>query len=222
MNRDSFAYGEWYHCYTRGVDKRKTFTSPADYQRFLDGLFLCNSTERVHRSNVKRGVDVFSLNREGQLVNIAAYCLMPNHFHLLIQEREDGGISSFMQKLGTSYTMYFNKRYERVGNLFVKPFRSRHVHDDSYAKQVCAYIHLNPVTLRVPDWKEVRENKLSPDVTDFIENYQYSSLLAYTKPSSKREQDSILDTSALELFRGYEVNNSVSNLIRHAQDFLSR
>ena len=85
--------------------------------------------------------------------DILAYCLMPNHFHLLLQDAlpAGGGISKFMQKVGTAYTMYFNASRERAGNLFVKPFRSKHVSDDRYFKRVAQYIHFNPIELMEPE-----------------------------------------------------------------------
>ncbi len=93
------------------------------------------------------------LPRPHTLVNIGAYCLMPNHFHLLLQEKSDKGIAKFMQKLGIAYAMYFNIRHRRTGNLFVKPFRSRHISDDLYFQRVLQYIHCNPAELYEPNWK---------------------------------------------------------------------
>ena len=220
MNRQKFAPGEWYHCYTRGVDKRETYSCPSDYQRFLEALYLCNSTKPVHRSNLSKKTDIFSLERSEQLVDVAAFCLMPNHFHLLIQEKEDGGISNFMQKLGTSYTMYFNKRYNRVGNLFVKPFRSKHVHDDSYSRQIVPYIHLNPLDLTSPNWIKSTEVQLSKGEEAYLKEYPYSSLFAYTQQNSFREQDKILSLEAVDFFNSYVANQSLGNLVKHAQDFI--
>lgn len=203
MNRAPFESGEWYHCYSRGVDKRTVFERASDYERFLQSLYLCNSETSVHRSNhgEKTKDEVYEIERKDPLVSIGAYCLMSNHFHLLLRENSDdgSGISRFMQKLGTSYTMYFNIRKERTGNLFVKPFRSRHVKDDRYFKRVAQYIHFNPIEIFEPKWKEGKvlakgllENRLR--------QYTYSSLPDFhAAKGERRPERAILDEEALDL-----------------------
>ena len=144
-----FAPGEWYHCYSRGIDKRIVFENQSDHQRFVALLYLANSSITLHRSILGHlnHHELFSIPRGESLVSIGAYALMPNHFHLLLHEKNEGGISTFMQKLGTAYTMYFNIKHERIGGLFTKPFRARHVSDDRYFQYVVDYIHLNPLEL---------------------------------------------------------------------------
>lgn len=133
--------------------------------------------------------------RDGEpLVDIAAYCLMPNHFHLLIQEIEEGGISKFMQKLTTGYTMYFNKKNDRNGSLFQGKFKATHVADDRYLRYLISYIHLNPIKLIEPKWKET-------GITDktraerYLETYSQSSYLDYL--GKKRLEEMILSREAL-------------------------
>ena len=195
--RTEFARDEWYHCYSRGVDKRITFETEADYERFLQALYLCNSTTVIQRSDLYRPAhtDFFSLKRGKPLVSIGAYCLMPNHFHLLLQEISDNGISNFMQKVGTSYTMYFNVKRSRTGNLFVKPFRSKHIDDDRYVKRVTQYIHLNPVELFEAKWKQgiVRDVRA---LNNRLGSYRYSSLPDYD--GVKRPERLILDPGAID------------------------
>jgi len=115
---------------------------------------------------------------------VGAYCLMPNHFHILLKELRPNGITKFMQRLGTSYTMYFNVKNERVGGLFVTPFRSKHIADDRYYQRVAQYIHLNPA-----------------DVVGFtrIAEYRYSSLLDYY--GEVRDARAILDKESFNLLR---------------------
>ena len=79
---------------------------------------------------------------------------MPNHFHILVKEKIENGISKFMGKLTTGYSMYFNKRYDRTGSLFQGVFKSVHADSDEYLKYLFAYIHLNPIKLINPEWKE--------------------------------------------------------------------
>lgn len=149
MRKTQFAIGEWYHCYNRGVDKRITYEDSLDYFRFLEQLYLANSELPLRRDDIgpQDFEKILKIPRDETLVAIGAFCLMPNHFHLVLKEIMEGGITMFMQKLGTAYTMYFNARYERVGSLFVKPFRSKHIDTDRYFQYLINYLHCNPAEL---------------------------------------------------------------------------
>ena len=178
--REPLAVGEWYHCYNRGLDKRVVFNDTVDYERFLQALYLSNSSEPTDR-NAFEHIEhprVFLRNRSAPIVAIGAYTLMPNHFHILLQEIVEGGITRFMHKLGTSYTMYFNIKNKRNGNLFAKPFRSRHVSKDGYFKHVAQYIHLNLAELFEREW---RSGKVaSPSTLEKnMRAYRFSSLQDY-------------------------------------------
>lgn len=181
MNRVPFEVGEWYHCYSRGIDKRRTYTNRGDYERFVGLLYICNSNTTVHRSDfgARTFREIVSTKRGAPLTDIGAFCLMPNHFHLLLRERAEGGISDFMRKIGTSYTMYFNLKHERSGNLFAKPFRSRHVSDDRYLQQVIRYIHSNPAELFEAQWKSGVVHNMHR-LEQKLLAYPYSSLAAFT------------------------------------------
>lgn len=211
--------GEWYHCYNRGVDKRRVFECEGDYARFMEALYLCNSDEPMHQDNLRRfsHKELFLQKRGKPLVAIAAYCLMPNHFHLLLEQVADGGITAFMRKVGTSYTMYFNIKNERVGNLFVKPFRSQIVSTDAHFMHIPHYLHLNPAELFAPDWKRGKVQNASL-LTQKLENYPYSSLCDYG--AIKRPERSILDQGAMSLF-GKEYPN-VSKLVSESLEYYSR
>jgi len=196
-----FAFNEWYHCYNRGIDKRRTFNSRNDYQRFLQNLYLTNSSKKIHRSDYSKSSNdiLFSVPRGEQIVAIGAFCLMPNHFHLLLKEVEEGGISKFMQALMTAYTMYFNIKNERTGGLFLKPFRSRHVANDRYLKHLVQYIHLNPAELFEPKWKEGELNDLKVLETK-LKEYPYSSMGIYDGVS--RVENAILDFASFKFLAG--------------------
>ncbi|HEY4522256.1 MAG TPA: transposase [Candidatus Paceibacterota bacterium] len=192
--RTPFAEGEWYHCYSRGVDKRIVFDTERDYQRFQQTLYLANNVEDMQRDTSEQRkiahADVFTLPRKAPIVAIAAYALLPNHFHLLLKEITEGGITRFMRKLGTSYTMYFNIKNKRVGNLFLKPFRSKHVSSDQYFHVVPQYIHLNAAEYFEADWKRgsVRDaKKLERELL----KYAYCSLPDYY--GSKRVEGEIVN-----------------------------
>ena len=132
--RIPFAPDEYYHCYTRGIDGRMTFQDKQDCERFQEYLYLCNDISPFDRSNFLKLAHnaIFERPRRGELVAIGFYSLMPNHFHIGLQEKEEGGTSKFLQKLGTSYSMYFNAKHDRVGGLFIGPCRSRHIANDRY------------------------------------------------------------------------------------------
>ena len=190
--RTPLALGETYHCYSRGIDRRITFQDEADYERFLQALYICNdvaSFSQKHLSEIDYRT-VLNLDRGKPLVSIIAYCLMPNHYHLVLREVTEGGITRFMHKVGTMYTMYFNAKNERIGGLFVKPFRSKHIDDDSYLQRLVPYVHLNPAELFEPGWKDGRVVD-RPGLSTKLKNYRYSSLPEYD--GSQRLESRILD-----------------------------
>ena len=197
--REEFAVDEWYHCYTRSIDKKAVFETERDYQRFLQALYICNGSRTIRRGAMYSPSHgrLLSLPRGNPLVSIGAYCLMPNHFHLLLQEITDGGISTFMQKVGTSFSMYFNVKRQHVGNVFIKPFRSKRIDDDAYLQHVAQYIHFNPAELFEREWKSGYVKNMG-SLEQKLKTYRYSSLPDYE--GIKRPENSILDTGAMSMF----------------------
>ena len=178
IRKQSFALDEFYHLYNRGNSKQVIFRGKKDYERFTALLYGINTDERFNFYNQSEHTDIYSQKQQSHLVYIGAYCLMPNHFHLLITPAVENGVSLFMQKLLTAYVMYFNKRYKRTGSLFEGKFKSEHAGTDRYLKYLFAYIHLNPVKLIFPKWKEKGiPNK--KQALDYLRTYNYSSLLNY-------------------------------------------
>jgi len=197
-----FSPGEWYHCYTRTIEKRIAFETDGDYERFLQTLYLCNSERPMRRDDLPRMAreDIYAYPRGEPLVSIGSYCIMPTHFHLLLHEIRDNGISRFMQKVGTAYTMYFNIRQQRIGGLFVKPFRAKHIDEDPYLRRVVQYIHLNPAELFEPAWKRgvVRNMR---KLESALRQYRYSSWPDYEHDEA-RPQRAILGREKLVSFGG--------------------
>lgn len=209
--------GEWYHCYTRGVDKRVVFESSGDYDRFLVHLYVANGMKSPRVSDLnKTGLSAVladdSLDRGEPLVNIGAYSLMPTHAHFLLQEIRDGGISAFMQKVFTGYTMYFNNKNVRTGALFSGTFKSKHIDDDIYLKQVVPYVLLNHAELFEPNWKKGvgKGSKLKERLLE----YPYSSLQDFFEIG--RPQNKIVSGSLLNY---YERRPAISDMIRDAQEY---
>ncbi|MBI2673760.1 MAG: transposase [Candidatus Zambryskibacteria bacterium] len=194
----TFAPGEFYHLYNRGTEKRKIFLNRQDYERFLSLLYLANGMARV---DIKRQgstlSELLTQDRDEKLVDICAYCLMPNHFHLIVRETKDYGISKFMQKLITGYTMYFNKAHERNGALLQGKFKSEHANSDRYLNYLIAYLHLNPIKLFDPTWKE-HGIKDQERAEKFLDDYVYSSFLDYS--GYDRLEKSILSLDALPAY----------------------
>lgn len=176
-----FTVGEWHHCYNRSIEGRTSFTDPRDYYRFLELLYLANDELPLRRDDigVRKFKEILSLPRGKRLVTIGAFCLMPNHFHLVLKEIVDGGITTFMRKIGTSYTLYFNSRHKRIGNLFLKPFQSLHVSTDRHLQYLVNYVHCNPATLLDQKWKS--GPVVDPQfLEEHIAAYPYSSFGAHT------------------------------------------
>jgi len=204
IRKTNFVQSEYYHIYNRGNSKQKIFYDKEDYLRFVSLLYISNMSEKFNFFNLNRNknLNIYEIERDNLLVNIGAYCIMPNHFHILITEKREGGISKFMQKLSTAYSMYYNKKYKRTGGLFEGKFKSQYIDIDRYFKYLFSYIHLNPVKLIQKDWKEKGiVNK--KEVIDYLNKYPYSSYLDFL--GEKRIQNKILNT---ESFPKYFPNKS--------------
>jgi putative transposase len=180
---------EIYHIYNRGVEKRSIFKNDSDKFRFVHNLFEFNDEEPAQNIYYKRAnlrsekfyeVKPRKIERKPRkfIVKILAFCLMPNHFHLLLENISEGGISKFMQKLSTGYTMYFNKKHERVGSLFQGTYKSVRVANEAHFIHIPCYIHLNPLDLTASRWRK-REINDYKKAMRFLENYRWSSFLDY-------------------------------------------
>ncbi len=212
IRKVSFVEGEYYHIYNRGNNKQKIFLDKEDYNRFIKLLYLCNSTGRVNFKEdiVKKRINVWDFEIGDNIVSIGAWVLMPNHFHLYIKFAQGStlskfnklnNVSSFMQKVSTSYTMYFNKKYNRTGSLFGGRFKSVHINNDNQAKYLFSYIHLNPVKLINSKWKENGIQDINKTLI-FLNKYKRSSYQDYH--GIKRNESKILKTKD---FPDYFLNN---------------
>jgi putative transposase len=184
LRHDPFITGEYYHLFNRGIDKRVIFKSKNDYERFIMLLYISNSQEEFKLNNLinqqnKKFQEIMVLDKGKPLVSIGAWCLMTNHFHILVKQEVDGEITKFMKKLGTAYSMFFNLKYQRQGALFGGPFKSKCIQaDDNYMRQLFAYVHLNVLDIHFSGWKK-EMSKSSRAMEDFLENYRYSSYVDY-------------------------------------------
>jgi len=174
MRKTVLENNNYYHIYNRGVDKRNIFNDDKDYIRFITELNYFNTDKKVINFGRDAKLDRGSTSIKENLVRVECFCLMPNHYHLILKQLADNGIVNFMQKLGTGYTMYFNKKYRRSGSLFEGRYKSKLIEKDEYIVHLSRYIHQNPVKLIQPDYQEVGF-KDKTKIEEFLKSYRWSS-----------------------------------------------
>ncbi|MFH1129167.1 MAG: transposase [Patescibacteria group bacterium] len=190
---------EIYHILNRSIDKKKIFLNDKDYFRFVHDLFEFNDESLASKYSVLEGPNIRKPRK--LLVNIHAFCLMPNHYHLLISEIREGGISKFMQKLGAGYVRYFNARYKRKGTIFESRYKSILISNSNHFLNLPYYIHLNPLDLKFPEWRE-RKIKDYNKATEYLDKYRWSSHMDY---SNIKNFPSVTDRKLLlDIFGGEE------------------
>lgn len=187
-NRIPIAVGGIYHIINRGVEKRKIFMKPQDYARFVLGLYFFNDAHAKYdiwtNFQNRKSQTLAILGQSGSprmegeeerdpLVDLLAFTLMPNHFHFIIREIVEDGITRFMQKMG-GYSQYFNQQYDRVGSLFQGRYKAVHIKTDDQLRTAFVYVHTNPVELKEPSWKDWKV-KDGPAALNFLGNYRWSS-----------------------------------------------
>lgn len=172
-----------FHVLNRGVEKRKIFMDKRDYFRFVHGLFLFNTRSPAENTTYFLSNDIDLRNRyeeQRRIVDVHAWCLMPNHYHLLLSERIDNGLTLFMRKLNIGYANYFNKKYRRSGSLFQGRSKKILIERDAHFLHILHYIHLNPLDL-LPGANKWRFQKVRDEARarKHIENYRWSSYNDY-------------------------------------------
>lgn len=181
---------EIYHVYNRGVDKRQVFMDDSDRIRFVHDLYEFNDEERTNSNFVafqgtqRRYQDIGcpDIGRVSHvrdlLVHIHAWCLMGNHYHLMLSEVKEGGMAKFMKKLSMGYAKYFNEKYERSGALWQGKYKRILLDRDCHFQYLPFYIHLNPLDMSFPEWREGKL-KNSKKALKKLEQYRWSSHLDY-------------------------------------------
>jgi len=175
-----FSPDEIYHIYNRSIAGRPIFTFKKNKERALFALYfyqktpLPSSLSHYLQATVKqRKVLDKLLDKAKRLIDIYAFCLMPNHFHLLVKENKEKGISKFLADFQNSYTRYYNLFHESKGHVFQGQFEAVRVETDEQLLHVSRYIHLNPYSsFVVKDYEELKE-------------YQWSSLPEYLGNNKK-------------------------------------
>lgn len=206
--KEQFVTDEFYHLVIRGIDENRIFKDINDHYRGIFSMYEFNNAKavtikdkrktRVHFKKMlkkaKKNPPLFVDSRD-RLVEVLAFCIMPNHLHLLVRQLKDGGITKFMRKFGAGYGRYFNAKYKRKGYVFQNRFVAVRIKNDSQLKIVFAYIHSNALSLIMPKWRE-RGIKNLKQAIQFLENYKWSSYQDYIGKqnfSSVTEREFILE-----------------------------
>ena len=198
-----------YHALNRGVDKRTIFLDNQDYARFVHNMFEFNTTKPANNLARNKMNDIVSrpLRNPGtgvlytKLVDVHGWCLMGNHYHLLLSDRIEGGISLFLRKLNVGYAKYFNERYNRAGTLFQGRTKKILINTDAYFLHILNYIHLNPLDFEETstEWRSRKIDNIENALAT-IRNYHWSSYQDYT---GIKNFPSILTTSLFQsVFEG--------------------
>lgn len=187
IKRPKLSNGGVYHIVMRGVEGKIIFPQKEDHFSFLHDLYEFNDEEavswefRAKRAENNATRTVLEVSKEKRqrklLVEILAFCLMPNHFHLLLRQLRDEGISKFMRKMG-GYATYINKKYNRQGHLYQGRFKAVEVLNESQLRNTLVYIHTNPVSLIEENWKGAGSDN-PKKALKFLKEYKWSSHLDY-------------------------------------------
>lgn len=173
---------ELYHLINRGVDKRTIFQEDGDRIRFVHDLYVFNDSKPAN--NTTRNMnDLRSRSLESKrdmLVTLHAWCLMDNHFHLLVSENVEGGLTAFIRRLNIGYAKYFNDKYQRSGALFQGRTKKVLIERNAHYLHILNYIHLNPLDYMKgsEEWRS-RALRNSAKALTYLESYRWSSYLDY-------------------------------------------
>lgn len=195
----AFAPGEIFHCFNRGVDKRTVFEDQQDYIYFLKMLRYFNTSEV--KGNLR------SLQNKEPIqppITILSYCLLPNHYHLVLRCNDvEGGLSKYMQRVGGGYTMYFNQKNKRSGSLFQGKFKANHVNSDKYLKHIIAYVGYNHIVHNVNDKNLYRasinyKDRLVRGLASSFSNEKMLEVVDIIKEMRRTRQDLVLEQESIK------------------------
>ena len=194
--KEKFEDGDVAHIILKGVDGNSIFKDIDDYYRGIFSIYEFNNLNPVSIKEKRRIIHQLKKVSRGRtsgnsgsliiedirerMVDLLAFCFMPNHIHLLLKQIKENGVTEFMRKVGTGYGGYINRKYKRQGHVFQSSFNAVKIKTDEQLEVVFAYIHTNPISLIYPDWKKLKiENKDFNKTIKFLENYKWSSYLDY-------------------------------------------
>ena len=196
IRKEKFAPGEYYHVFSKTVLGVPEFKERDNSYKLAQTFLLANSTKsgqafeylRTYRNtSIKKALEIA---RSGErLVSILCYAIMPNHYHLLIKEIRENGITDFIRRGNTSIAKYVNIKQERSGPLFESRFKSKHIDSNDYLLHLSVYIHLNPLDfLSSRSWRENKIQNWEKEKKKLLE-YRWSSLRHYINPKGSTMSD---------------------------------
>lgn len=162
--KTTFLNENYYHVYNRGVEKKDIFTNSSDYQRFLEILYYYQYADPKPSFSTYKRFKIINFYLNPKIVDVVSYCLMPNHFHLLLKQSQEGGVQELIRKMLNSYAKYFNTKYKRVGHLLQGEFKDVPIENEEQLLHLSRYIHLNPYV---------------SGLTNDLDTYPYSSYPEY-------------------------------------------
>lgn len=212
MNKCEISVGEYYHIYNRGIDKKNIFNNESDFARFLLSILCLQSPLTIN--NIGRLTSEFvqhpMLNKldidideiiSNRMVELVGFSLMPNHFHLILKEEKEGGISKYMQRVQNSYTKYSNIKNKRKGYLLEGKFNRVHVKDNEQLLYLSAYVHRNPRELK--GWRGKEHEFPWSSFIDYVGDNRWGKLIApeiiLDQFSNKREYRNFVDENPSKL-----------------------
>ena len=185
-SRDGIAPGEYYHIFNRGAHRQTIFKDKTDWSRFLFNILYFQSPypfQKISRLVQTYAHDTgFSVPNEdieevlkGRFVELVGFCLMSNHFHLIVKETEEGGMARYMQRVSDGYTKYFNTKYEASGHVFQGSYKAVHVKTDTQLLYLSAYIHRNP--REISAWRGKEFEYPWSSLQDFTEGNRWGGII---------------------------------------------
>jgi len=198
---------ELYHVLNRGVDKRKIFMDEKDRVRFVHDLWEFNDREDVDNTRHRVPADFTDFVNpyipKDRIVDLHAWVAMGNHYHLLLSERADGGLTKFIRRLNVGYANYFNERYKRHGTLFQGRTKKVLIATDAHFLHILNYIHCNPLDFlrSAKEWRSHTIHNPS-DALEYLTKYKWSSYLDYI---GEQNFPSVLTTDLFkDIFKDYK------------------
>ncbi|MDQ5971384.1 MAG: REP-associated tyrosine transposase [Patescibacteria group bacterium] len=208
MRKDPLINNNYYHIYNRGVDKRDIFMTKQDLNRFVLSVKEFNTSKPTKslKERVSKKSGVGPLEKSSPLVSIVCYCFNPNHFHFILKQNVDGGISEFLKRLLGGYTTYFNKVYNRTGALFQGRFKSHLIKNDQYFLKIRPYVNINYLIHDIP--KEKRHLVLASDreydnlAFDLVSKNEAEGILEFYGDNKKFKNECIKVADMIRKERG--------------------
>ncbi|PSO45927.1 MAG: hypothetical protein BRC25_00345 [Parcubacteria group bacterium SW_6_46_9] len=180
MRSVNIAPDEVYHIYNRGNQKQTLFYTERDYIRMLFLMLMFQSPKRFR--NIKRRVNYFEDGNDfkidadkvikNRFVELINFCIMPNHFHLTVNNLAKDGVPKYLHRIQNAYGRYFNTKRDKTGHVFQGPYKAKHISSDRQLRHLSAYVHKNPKEMR-----STYANYYWSSYQDYVDENRWGGLL---------------------------------------------